>query len=264
MGHRVRRPGLLENDLDIFHGPRAGEVDAEERSEDGPWIELILRGIRERAVRGFHVGHPRKPIRVERRVAPARQEIKLVVEDDERQRSDGHHLLRAVAVRIREGQGAVRDQSVDDLVELLAHLWERGVPSLRSEEEFAVQISVALALHDDLVFGDFVLKVMAPFFPALYLGVRQYMEQKGAVGRMDRLIAHANRLWNDAIAGRSESELVAESRALQDEILEHRRASPLVFDKVFRWLRPRFESQMNYAVEHLVEEARAARRDSPG
>lgn len=46
------------------------------------------------------------------------------------------------------------------------------------------------------------------------------------------------------------------SRKLQDELFEHRKRSPLIFDFIFKRLRPGKEAQMNYGVDDLVRQAR--------
>lgn len=113
-----------------------------------------------------------------------------------------------------------------------------------------------LALANKLTVEDFILTVLAPLAPLLFVGLRQFREQMDAAERIDRLKDHAVRLWNEALCGHPEPAMTAQARALQDEILDHRRKSPLVFDFIFRRLRPSYETQMNFAVEELVEEAK--------
>lgn len=115
---------------------------------------------------------------------------------------------------------------------------------------------IGLSIRAGFTIEDFVLKVAAPLAPALLIGIRQYSEQLEAATRLDRLKEHAERLWKDALSGKSKTEITTRARNLQDEILENRRKSPLVFDGIFKLLRPNYEIQMNFGVSELVEEAK--------
>ena len=117
-------------------------------------------------------------------------------------------------------------------------------------------IVLAIGFTHNFTIEDFVLKVVAPLAPALVLGIRQFYEQIEAASRLDTLKGHAELLWKDALAGKSKTEVTNRSRNLQDEILENRRKSPLVFDGIFKKLRPNYEQQMNFGVAELVAEAK--------
>jgi hypothetical protein len=67
---------------------------------------------------------------------------------------------------------------------------------------------------------------------------------------------HSERLWHDALGGRQEAEIALRARGLQNEILENRKRSPLVFDSIFKRLRRNYEIQMNHGVAEFVAEAK--------
>lgn len=113
-----------------------------------------------------------------------------------------------------------------------------------------------LSFFSGLTLENFILKVIAPVAPALLLGIRQYNEQTEAATRLDKLKAHAEKLWDMALSGKDASEISAGSRNLQDEIFENRKKSPPVFDFIFKQLRPSYEQRMNFGVEELVAEAK--------
>lgn len=115
---------------------------------------------------------------------------------------------------------------------------------------------LGIAIGNKLTVGDFMLTVAAPMAPAFLLGVRQFTDQMEAAKRLDTLKDHCERLWHDALDGKSESELTSSARGLQYEILENRRRSPLVFDFVYNSLRNNYEFQMNHGVADLVGEAK--------
>ena len=117
-------------------------------------------------------------------------------------------------------------------------------------------VVLGLSLVTGMTIEDFVLKVVAPLAPALTIGIRQYLEQTDAAERLDKLKAHSESLWKEALSGTTAKNLTAKSRNLQDEIFENRKKSPPVFDFIFMRLRPKYEQQMNFGTEELVEQAR--------
>ena len=56
----------------------------------------------------------------------------------------------------------------------------------------------------------------------------------------------------------TESTATSRSRDLQNEILSHRRANPLVFDWIYRYQRRKYEEQMNVSAEDMVAQINAA------
>ena len=115
---------------------------------------------------------------------------------------------------------------------------------------------LCLAMGNGFTIEDFVLKVAAPLSPALLLGIRQFAEQLEAASRLDTLKEHAERLWADALSGKQEADITLRSRGLQNEILENRKRSPLVFDWIFKRLRRDYETQMNHGIAEFVAEAK--------
>lgn len=113
-----------------------------------------------------------------------------------------------------------------------------------------------LSLRSGFTLDNFILKVLVPLAPALILGIRQYLEQTEAATRLDRLKEHADKLWAEALSGKSIDEISFGSRNLQDEIFENRRKSPPIFDFIFKRLRSGYEKQMNFGTEELVADAK--------
>lgn len=114
-----------------------------------------------------------------------------------------------------------------------------------------------LALKGGITLGDFILQVVAPMSPVLLFGLRQVCEQRDSANRLDKLKAHTEALWKNALAGK-ESSVESASRSLQDEIFENRRKSPSVLDTLFKRLRNKYEAQMNHSSEHYLAEAEGA------
>jgi hypothetical protein len=117
-------------------------------------------------------------------------------------------------------------------------------------------LMVGLGFVGGLTVEKLFLAILLPLSPALLLGVRQFAEQTEAANRLDKLKDHAESLWSDSCDGAARARLTSRSRALQDEIFENRKRSPLVFDWIFRKLRNDYDAQMNHAAEELAVEAK--------
>jgi hypothetical protein len=105
---------------------------------------------------------------------------------------------------------------------------------------------------------DFFLLIAAPLAPLLLTSIRHVNDQFETAARLDKLKDHSESLWNDALKGAAKTQVTTRSRSLQDEILDNRRKSPMVFDFIFSKLRPKMESQMNFGISELVTEAKSA------
>jgi hypothetical protein len=120
-----------------------------------------------------------------------------------------------------------------------------------------VSLSVlAASIPQGLTLERFLVAVLFPLSPALMLGYRQFTEQTEAASRLDTLREHTERLWADVVSGLSPKLATTRSRALQDEIFENRKRSPLVFDCVFNLLRERHQALANHSVDKQIAEAR--------
>jgi hypothetical protein len=117
-------------------------------------------------------------------------------------------------------------------------------------------LMVGLGFIGGLTVEKLFLAILLPLSPALILGVRQFSEQTEAANRLDKLKEHAERLLSDTCKGVARAKLANECRALQDEIYENRKRSPLVFDWIFRKLRSDYEAQMNHGAQELAERAK--------
>lgn len=117
-------------------------------------------------------------------------------------------------------------------------------------------LMVGLGFIGGLTVEKLFLAILMPLSPVLLLGIRQFAEQTEAANRLDKLRAHAESLWSDSCNGVARAKVTNRSRALQDEIFENRKRSPLVFDWIFRRLRNDYEVQMNHGAEDLAAEAK--------
>ena len=115
--------------------------------------------------------------------------------------------------------------------------------------------TLCLGLIANLTLAKFILAMVVPLMPAFIRGMRQYIEHKKYAVQLDGLKKYVESLWNKALSGADPDELARDSRELQDEIYNHRRTSPLIFDWLYRHLRREDEELMNKAANELVTEA---------
>ncbi len=121
---------------------------------------------------------------------------------------------------------------------------------------FVTVLIFGLGFIGDMTIEKLLLAIILPLSPALILGIRQYSEQTEAANRLDKLKDHAERIWSEALNTEPATKLETKSRALQDEIFENRKRSPLVFDWIFYRLRDKYQAQMNRGAEDLTKEAK--------
>jgi hypothetical protein len=117
-------------------------------------------------------------------------------------------------------------------------------------------VIVMLSLKKGATLENFILVGLTPLMPAIILAVKQFYEHNDAAARADRLKEYTEKLWSEALqGGSSPEELAVRSRQLQDEIYEHRRRSPLIFNWIYWRLRNQHEELMNKGADALVSEA---------
>ena len=106
---------------------------------------------------------------------------------------------------------------------------------------------------------DLLVTTLVPLSPGIWLAMKQYRENTDAAARLEKLKDHANEFWNRALKGASESDLAADSRALQDELFDNRKRNVPVFDWLYWRLRDDHECQMRATAAQLVRQLEMAR-----
>lgn len=102
---------------------------------------------------------------------------------------------------------------------------------------------------------DFVAVVMAPTTPVVNWALREFFRQRDAVEALKLARAEAEALWAAALNGGCEpAECARRSREFQNTIFARRANNPLIFPKIYAWLRPSLEVQMNRGAEAYVKE----------
>jgi hypothetical protein len=102
---------------------------------------------------------------------------------------------------------------------------------------------------------DFVAVVMAPATPVVNWALREFFRQRDAVDALKLARAEAEALWAAALNGGCEpAECARRSREFQNTIFARRANNPLIFPKIYDWLRPSLEVQMNRGAEAYVKE----------
>ncbi|MGL6528352.1 S-4TM family putative pore-forming effector [Aeromonas hydrophila] len=101
---------------------------------------------------------------------------------------------------------------------------------------------------------EFLAYIVAPLASTYIFGYRQMMEHGDAASRLEKLKGFSEKIWSDALDGKDLASIKAKCRALQDQIFEHRKKSPPIFDFLFKWFRNKSESLMYKGAEALVSE----------
>ena len=112
-----------------------------------------------------------------------------------------------------------------------------------------------IGLLSGLTVEALILRALTPLMPAIVIAVRQFTEHRDAARRLDTLKDHANQLFEEACSNPDAPDLLAHSRALQDEIFDSRKRSPPVLDQIFRRIRTAYEVEMNLTAAKLAESA---------
>ena len=122
-----------------------------------------------------------------------------------------------------------------------------------------ILVSIALGLigyglYEKKDILEFLAYILAPLVSTYIFGYRQMMEHGDAADRLDKLREISEKIWSDAIAGKDTGTLKLKCRTLQDQIFEHRKKNPPIFDFLFRCFRDENELLMNKGAEALVSE----------
>lgn len=116
---------------------------------------------------------------------------------------------------------------------------------------------LATGLHGGFNVEQLTLRVLAPLSPVLFWGIRECRKQGEAAATSDRLRSHVMSLWAAAMERKlSDEELRAAARELQSEIYRRRATAPVIFDRIYNWMRTSEEEEMNVAAAELVRDAR--------
>lgn len=120
-----------------------------------------------------------------------------------------------------------------------------------------VSISLGLigyGLYEKKDMFEFLAYIVAPLAATYVFGYRQMMEHGDAADRLDKLKELSEKIWSDAIADKDATTLKLKCRTLQDQIFDHRRKNPPIFDFLFWLYRDGNEMLMNKGAEALVRE----------
>ncbi len=122
-----------------------------------------------------------------------------------------------------------------------------------------ILVSIALGLigyglYEEKDMFEFLAYIVAPLSSTYIFGYRQMMEHGDAADRLDKLKELSEKIWSDALAGKDVAMLKLKCRTLQDQIFDHRKKNPPIFDFLFRWFRTGNEMLMNKGAEALVIE----------
>lgn len=113
---------------------------------------------------------------------------------------------------------------------------------------------IGYGLYEKKGMFEFLVYIIAPLVSTYVFGYRQMIEHGDAADRLDKLKELAEKIWADAVAGKDVGMLKLRCRTLQDQIFDHRKKNPPIFDFLFRWFRDENEKLMNKGAEAFVAE----------
>lgn len=121
---------------------------------------------------------------------------------------------------------------------------------------FLVLAIVSIGFARNLSINSILVNLVVPLLPAFAWGIPQIMKNLDAVKDIDSLKEAIDKIWDNAFSLRlSKQELADAARSIQDEIYDHRRSKPLVFDWIYSKFRLKDETLMNQGTSELVREA---------
>lgn len=113
-----------------------------------------------------------------------------------------------------------------------------------------------ISLWNQLSLESFILSALAPALPVFSWGFHEFQKQNEVADELERLKSQVEEYWIAAIKSRiSIHQVEIKSRALQDEIYDLRRDSPLIFDTVYNYFKLRYELLATKGAEEYVKEA---------
>jgi len=132
---------------------------------------------------------------------------------------------------------------------------------MRRKYIFFIQITLLLMTFGLISYGIYnkytILELLVLFTPLVSTYVFSYRQMRNhsdAADRLDNLKSSSEKIWLDALAGKAIIKLKSNSRSLQDQIFEHRKKNPPIFDFLFRMFRDKNERLMNKGAESLVKD----------
>jgi hypothetical protein len=132
-------------------------------------------------------------------------------------------------------------------------LRKRYVAVLALALVFLVGVFVAIAYYFDFTFSQVVGGIIFPCLPLLDLLITQIRGHLKAASNTETLVKEVDGVIEEICAGQTVPH-INRSRTFQNEIFNHRKCCPLVFDWLYWLLRTRQEQNMRFSVEATIRE----------
>lgn len=185
-------------------------------------------------------------------------EYELVYEEAKKHGLEAHRI-----VNLREWYPAVIDKVPDTFGVIICQraniYWDARMRRRYCLAVRVILVVIALGLigyglYEKKDMFEFLAYIVAPLASTYIFGYRQMTEHSDAASRLDKLQGFSEKIWSDALGGKDLVEIKLKCRSLQDQIFDHRKKSPPIFDFLFKWFRNRSETLMNIGAEALVSE----------
>ncbi len=119
----------------------------------------------------------------------------------------------------------------------------------------AIFLTSVYYIANNMTLRGFIYTVVAPLFPAFIRGILEFKKQIACSDNLDSMEKQGRELWEKACSKAfAKTQLEEKSRALQNEIYDHRRSAPLVFDCIYRHFHKRSQNEVNRFADTLVNQ----------
>jgi len=119
---------------------------------------------------------------------------------------------------------------------------------------FLFFLILILGIINNLTICKFFLLVVSPTLPSIIFCIRESNEHKETILVTERIKKNIDNIVNKTRKENvSANYLLEHSRKLQDEIFERRKRSPLIFNKIYLWLRKPYENKMDNWLRSVVD-----------
>lgn len=122
---------------------------------------------------------------------------------------------------------------------------------------FSSLLIISFALLKCMNFKNFFVLVLLPLLPLIVFSIQRVKENNRSILKLNKMKNISTKLWNKLIVN-EEIDLPKITREVQNSIFKNRKNSPLIFDFIYNLHRESLENEMNYSVDQLVAQYKAA------
>lgn len=142
-------------------------------------------------------------------------------------------------------------------------VWDKRLRQCYADIVLLILIVVALVtlgigLWSDRSMEQFVLAVVVPLAPGILLGVRHFQGLRESNQILEKLSSDLEGAWQQALKNPTDEAFATQAaRDIQNQLFAHRKSGQVIFDWLYKILRPGNEQAMKKKATDLVDDAEA-------